>query len=159
MRGTGDAAGRGNLAGVVGLNHHVGGFNGGIRAQATHRNAHVGQGHHGRVVHPVTHEGQLAALAQVLLHVPGLVFGQQPTVGFGDAQFLGHALHDAVLIAGEHDELGDAVGFQLPDGLGRVLLRRIGHGEVAGVLPVDSGHHDAVSYLVYFGWVADVELA
>ena len=103
-------------------------------ARATHRG----------VVHAVAYEGQLVAGIQVLLHVAGLVFGQQAAVSLCYAQLGGYALHDAVLVAREHDELGDTVGAQLLHGAGGVGLGGVGHGEVAG----NSGPSTATTTMV-----------
>ena len=74
-----------------------------------------------------------------------LVAGADPRLDVVDAQSCRATAPGRLLVvAGEHDDV-QAQRVERPDGLGRGLLDRIGHGQQAGDAAVDGDEHDRIA--------------
>ena len=92
---------------------------GGARA---HGDAHIGGGERRRVVNAVTHHDDALSASHERLHVGMLVLGEQVSPVLGDARLGGDACGGALVIAGEHDDVADALRAKRRNCLGHSCL-------------------------------------
>ncbi len=144
----------GDLREVVGHQGDVGGFVGDIGAGDAHRHADVGDGEGGGVVDAVADHGDAAVLFQGF-DALGFLFGQDSGLDFVDAEFGGDVHGDTVVVAGEHDDLGDAELPEFGDGRAGIGAEGVGDADGAAELAVVGDEDGGVAFVLVF---ADVRV-
>jgi len=98
-RGFADADSHGNLRRVIVLYNHIGGFNGGIAAQAAHGNAYIAEGYYGCVIYPVACKSYRLITASDLFYTVHFVFGQEIAESLVNSQVFRYILHHRIFVA------------------------------------------------------------
>ena len=155
----GNAHGKRDFGGVVIHQHHVCGFDGGVRTQRTHGDAHVCAGQHRCIVDAVTHKGKVffgLLCSKQLFDLVHLVAGQKTGVVLVQTQLLRHRLRHRLCIAGQHDRLAHAGSLQSADSIGAVGLYHVRNQQITCIAALYGNVHDGAHAL--YGGHGDAQL-
>ncbi len=154
---TGHLYGGRNLRGLVGLDHHVGYLDGGIRTHSSHGNAHIAQCQRRRVVDAIADEDHhVGRIFLQFLDIAYFISRQQIAIRLIHIYLRCHLLHDGWPVAAQHHRGTDAQLLQQLDGTPGIGSYSVGDHKVTGVLLVNGNQHNGLPDIVYVRFVLHV---